>query len=103
EYRIVTARIDDQIAVDCKIPILVATSALGYLALVIPDEVTGPCIHSLYVIAGIWKVHHSVIHEWRGFLRPAVGHAPRPNHTQLRNVVTIDLVQGAVAPVIERL
>ena len=75
--------------------------ALGVIALILPDQVAIGAVGRLHRGAGHIHIDNAAIDDWRGFLG-ASRQTARPGHTELPDVVLVDLVERAIAPRIER-
>src|SRR6185503_16124006 len=103
----VRAVVEDQVVVDREIAVRlgrweVLADVLGNFAAMLPDEVAGHRVQSLCDVVRVRKEKDAVVHERRSFLIAAVAERPRPYELQLRDVANIDLVERAVAPVVQR-
>ena len=108
EHVVVAARVDDAGAVDGEVAVEVGEGAehvvaevVGHVAPVLPAEVAGGGVDGLDDVARVRHVHHAVVDERRALLQPG-SEAPRPDHAQVADVAAVDLVEGAVAPAVER-
>ena len=68
---------------------------------VLPDEVTGDGVERLHYVQRTGEIHHAVVDEG-GRLGDTRRHRPRPHEPELVHVVPVDLIEGAVAPAVER-
>ena len=90
---------EDLVAVDAQIAQRPAAAAdpLREPAAVLPDQIAGGGVERVDDVAGTGEEHHAVVHERRRLLRARL-QRPGPDEPQPRYVVTVDLVEGAVAP-----
>jgi hypothetical protein len=103
----VRAVVENQVVIDREVAIRfcrgeVLTDVFGHLAPVLPDEIAGRGVQSLSDVVGIREIQDPVLNERRAFLIGAVAERPRPRELQLRDVAPADLVERAVAPVVQR-
>ena len=103
----VRAVVENQVVVDREIAVRlcrreVLTDVLGHLAAVLPDEIAGRGVQRLSHVIGIREIQDPVVYERRALLIGAVAERPRPHELELRDVAPVDLVEGAVAPAVQR-
>ena len=104
---VVVGGVDDQPAVDGDVAVVVrepahdARDILGDVPAVLPEEVAGDGVDRLQVVLRVRHVEPSAVGQRRPLLGPGRQGAG-PHHAQVAHVVAIDLVEGAVAPAVER-
>ena len=105
EDEAVGAGVDDAVGVDGEVAVGGGEAAgggvLGQVAAVLPEEVAGGGVDGLDDVARVRHVQHAAVGEWRRLLA-AGSHTARPREAQVADVLAVDLVQGAVAPAVER-
>ena len=105
---LVDAGVDDVPAVDGEAPVDFRQAAeqelvdvLGHFAPVLPEEIAGGGVDRLDHVPRVGHVEDAVVGERRALLAPRVEPA-RPDQAQVADVVRVDLIEGAVAPAVER-
>ena len=107
EDEIVVGRVDDEAVVDRDVAVDVGQApevlgdVVGHLASILPLQVTGDRVDRLHDVSGIRHVEHAVVGE-RCALLAARRQRPRPDESELADVVPRNLVERAVAPAVER-
>ena len=102
----VGAVVEDQVVVDREIAVRarrrkVLADVLGHAAPVLPDEIAGDGVERLRDVVRVREVQDAVVHECRAFL-VAGRERPRPDELELLDVARRDVLQRAVAPVVQR-
>ena len=104
---VVVAVVQDQTVVDRDVAVVLRVEAhlgvevAGQLPRVAPDEVPGHGVHGLDHVVDRGNVEHAVIRQGRDLGRPHADFAS-PDQAQPLHVRPVDLVQGAVAPTVQR-
>ena len=105
---VVDAGVDDQVAVDRDVPVVLGQEAANVLrcvvwnlAAVLPDQVAGCGVECLDHIVWVRHVEDAAVGEGRPGLA-AVVERPRPDHAEPADVLRRDLVERAVAPAVRR-
>ena len=104
---VVVAVVQDQPVVDRDVPVVLrieadlGVEAFRQLARVAPDEVAGHRVHRLDHVVDRGNVEHAVIRQGSDLGRPHADFAS-PDQAQPLHVRPVDLVQGAVAPTVQR-
>ena len=86
----------DFILIDGDIPGDDVADVFRQLSTVLPDQFPCSGIEGLHHVAGMGKVHHSLVDDGFLLLRPIL-HRPRPGQAQLGNILAIHLLQRAVS------
>ena len=104
---VVVAGVDDQVAVDGHVPVVVGQAphdlgdVLGDVAAVLPPQVAGHGVDGLHVVPRVRHEQHAAVGQ-RGPLLRALGQGSGPHELQVADVVAVHLVERAVAPAVLR-
>ena len=96
QMRLALREVEDFVLVDRDVPHARLAGGDGTAA-VLPDEVAVARIQRLDHVPRIRQVHDPVVHERRRFLLARL-HGARPGELQPRDVLPVDLAEGAVGP-----
>ncbi len=107
EHVAVVAGVDDEAVVDRDVAVVARVAAdvlvhvLGQIAPVRPQQVAGRRVDRLDDVARLGHVEDAVVRQGCAFL-PAGRQRACPDHTQIADVVPVDLVERAVGPAVQR-
>ena len=106
---IVHRGVDDQLAVDGDVAVgldqaadHVVAQVVRPVAAVLPDQVAGHRVDGLDDVLRVRHEHHAVADQRRPLLAALARQGAAPDQPETADVVPVDLIEGAVAPAVER-